>query len=116
MAKDISSALSPLAMAVAISPIISVALGHIICAPTMVLEYASNTRRINPFSPPVTHGKIYEASASTMFGVPIEKIRKGNPEYALRSKGKVAELALGYQGAAGALIHPLRPAFPKPFC
>ena len=51
-----------------------------------------------------THGKIYEASASTMFGVPIEKIRKGNPEYALRSKGKVAELALGYQGAAGALI------------
>ena len=53
MAKDISSALSPLAMAVAISPIISVALGHIICAPTMVLEYASNTRRINPFSPPV---------------------------------------------------------------
>lgn len=51
-----------------------------------------------------THGKIYEASASTMFGVPIEKIKKGNPEYALRSKGKVAELALGYQGAAGALI------------
>ena len=45
-----------------------------------------------------THGKIYEASASAMFGVPIEKIKKGNPEYALRSKGKVAELALGYQG------------------
>ena len=42
-----------------------------------------------------THGKIYEASASQMFGVPIEKIKKGNPEYALRSKGKVAELALG---------------------
>lgn len=51
-----------------------------------------------------THGKIYEASASTMFGVPIEKIKKGNPEYALRSKGKVAELALGYQGGAHALI------------
>lgn len=51
-----------------------------------------------------THGKIYEASASTMFGVPIELIRKGNPEYALRAKGKVAELALGYQGASGALI------------
>ncbi len=51
-----------------------------------------------------THGKIYEASASSMFGVPIEKISKGNPEYALRSKGKVAELALGYQGASGALI------------
>lgn len=51
-----------------------------------------------------THGKIYEASASSMFGVPIEKISKGNPEYALRAKGKVAELALGYQGSAGALI------------
>lgn len=51
-----------------------------------------------------THGKIYEASASQMFGVPIEKIKKGNPEYALRQRGKVAELALGYQGSAGALI------------
>ena len=51
-----------------------------------------------------THGKIYEASASTMFGVPIEKIKKGNSEYALRSKGKVAELALGYQGGAHALV------------
>lgn len=39
-----------------------------------------------------------------MFGVPIEKITKENPEYALRAKGKVAELALGYQGAAGALV------------
>ena len=38
MANDISSAVSPLAIAVAISPIISVALGHIIWAPTMVLE------------------------------------------------------------------------------
>lgn len=52
-----------------------------------------------------THGKIYEASASQMFGVPIERIKKGNPEYALRSKGKVAELALGYQGSSGALIN-----------
>ena len=52
-----------------------------------------------------THGKIYEASASQMFGVPIEKITKDNPEYALRQKGKVAELALGYQGASGALIN-----------
>lgn len=51
-----------------------------------------------------THGKIYEASASSMFGVPIEKIVKGNPEYSLRAKGKVAELALGYQGSAGALV------------
>ncbi|QNB48184.1 hypothetical protein BR63_19065 [Thermanaerosceptrum fracticalcis] len=51
-----------------------------------------------------THGKIYEASTSQMFGVPIEKIVKGNPEYELRQKGKVAELALGYQGSAGALV------------
>lgn len=51
-----------------------------------------------------THGKIYEASASQMFGVPLEKIKKGNPEYSLRQKGKVAELALGYQGGTGALI------------
>ncbi|MHB1152079.1 MAG: DNA polymerase [Eubacteriales bacterium] len=51
-----------------------------------------------------THGKIYEATASQMFGVPIELIKKGNPEYALRQKGKVATLALGYQGATGALI------------
>ena len=40
-----------------------------------------------------------------MFGVPIELIKKGNPEYALRQKGKVAELALGYQGSSGALIN-----------
>jgi len=51
-----------------------------------------------------THGKIYEASASQMFGVPIENIAKGNAEYELRQKGKVAELALGYQGSSGALI------------
>ena len=52
-----------------------------------------------------THGKIYEASASQMFGVPLELIKKGNPEYALRQKGKVAELALGYQGGSPALIN-----------
>ncbi len=52
-----------------------------------------------------THGKIYEASASQMFGVPINTIVKGGENYALRQKGKVAELALGYQGAAGALIN-----------
>ena len=51
-----------------------------------------------------THGKIYEATASQMFHVPVEKIRKGNPEYSLRQKGKVATLALGYQGGTSALI------------
>lgn len=52
-----------------------------------------------------THGKIYEAAAAQMFGVPIEKIVKGNPEYELRQKGKVATLALGYNGGTGALIN-----------
>ena len=47
-----------------------------------------------------THGKIYEASASQMFRVPIEEVTKGSP---LRQKGKIAELALGYGGSVGAL-------------
>ena len=47
-----------------------------------------------------THGKIYEASASQMFRVPIVDITKGSP---LRQKGKIAELALGYGGSVGAL-------------
>ena len=51
-----------------------------------------------------THGKIYEATAAQMFHVPVEKITKGNPEYSLRQKGKVATLALGYQGGTNALI------------
>jgi len=54
--------------------------------------------RLNVFS---THGKIYEASASAMFGVPIEEIGKTSP---LRQKGKIAELALGYGGSVGALV------------
>ena len=48
-------------------------------------------------------GKIYEATAARMFGIPIEKIKKGNPEYSYRQKGKVATLALGYQGGVGAM-------------
>ena len=44
---------------------------------------------------------IYCASASQMFGVPVVK-HGVNGE--LRQKGKVAELACGYQGGAGALI------------
>lgn len=48
-----------------------------------------------------THGKIYEATAANMFSVPLEMITKGSD---LRAKGKVATLALGYQGATGALI------------
>ena len=48
-----------------------------------------------------SHGKIYEASASSMFHVPMEEITKTSP---LRQKGKLAELGLGFGGAAGALI------------
>ena len=44
---------------------------------------------------------IYCASASQMFGVPVVK-HGVNGE--LRQKGKVAELACGYQGGSGALI------------
>lgn len=67
-----------------------------------VLSWLANeTWRLEVFR---THGKIYEASASAMFGVPLERIKKGNPEYDLRAKGKVAELALGYQGSVGALV------------
>ena len=47
-----------------------------------------------------SHGRIYEASAASMFGVPIEEIGKGSP---LRQKGKISELALGYGGSVGAL-------------
>lgn len=47
-----------------------------------------------------THGKIYEASAAKMFKIPIESIDKHSP---YRKKGKVSELALGYQGGVGAL-------------
>ena len=58
---------------------------------------ASENWRLKVFA---THGKIYEASASKMFHVPIEQIGKGSE---LRQRGKVAELALGYQGGVGAL-------------
>lgn len=45
-------------------------------------------------------GDIYCASASQMFGVPVEK--HGQNAH-LRQKGKIAELALGYGGSVGAL-------------
>ena len=46
------------------------------------------------------NGDIYCASASAMFGVPVEK--HGINSH-LRQKGKIAELALGYGGSVGAL-------------
>jgi DNA polymerase len=47
-----------------------------------------------------THGKIYEASAEQMFKLEPGSVTKKSP---YRQKGKIAELALGYQGGAGAL-------------
>ncbi|GAA0864779.1 DNA polymerase [Paraclostridium tenue] len=64
-----------------------------------IIAYLSNEKwRLDVFN---THGKIYEASASKMFNVDINKITK---ESELRQKGKIAELALGYQGGVGALV------------
>jgi DNA polymerase len=45
-------------------------------------------------------GKIYEASAERMFNLPAASVKKGD---AVRQKGKIAELALGYGGGTGAL-------------
>ncbi|MZP14095.1 DNA polymerase [Staphylococcus pseudintermedius] len=63
----------------------------------VIAWYAKEQWRLDVFN---THGKIYEASAAQMFGVPVDSIKKGDP---LRQKGKVSELALGYQGGPGAL-------------
>jgi DNA polymerase len=46
-------------------------------------------------------GKMYETSAEKMFNLPPGSVTKKDPN---RQKGKVAELALGYQGWEGALI------------
>lgn len=44
-----------------------------------------------------THGLLYEHTASQIYGTPIEQVTKSQ-----RTIGKVAALALGYQGADGA--------------
>jgi DNA polymerase len=49
-----------------------------------------------------TGAPIYETMASRMFGVPVERIVKGNPEYSYRQKGKTAVLACGYGGGVKA--------------
>lgn len=64
----------------------------------VIAWYAGEQWRLDVFA---THGKIYEASASQMFHVPIESIKKGSD---LRQKGKIAELALGYGGSVGAIM------------
>lgn len=52
-----------------------------------------------------THGKIYEASAATMYGLTLEEILQYKKDHGthhpLRGKGKIAELAFGYGGWLG---------------
>ena len=48
-------------------------------------------------------GKIYEATASRMFHIPLETITRGHPNYEYRQKGKQAVLSCGYGGGVGAL-------------
>ena len=63
----------------------------------VIAWFASETWRQEVFA----EGKdIYCASASQMFGVPVEKHGINGH---LRQKGKIAELALGYGGSVGAL-------------
>lgn len=65
---------------------------------------AQETWRLDVFA---THGLIYEASAAQMFGLDIEEFlayKRRGAKHPLRQKGKVAELALGYQGGPGALV------------
>lgn len=63
-----------------------------------VLSYlAHETWRSKVFA---ENGDIYCASASAMFGVPVEKHGQNSH---LRQKGKISELALGYGGSVGAL-------------
>lgn len=64
-----------------------------------MLAWLSNCKwRLDVFA---THGKIYEASAEQMFKLPAGSVTKKSP---YRQRGKVSELALGYQGGKNALI------------
>jgi DNA polymerase len=63
----------------------------------VIAWFAEETWRSEVFK---NGGDIYCASASQMFGVPVEKHGVNGH---LRQKGKIAELALGYGGSVGAL-------------
>lgn len=63
-----------------------------------VISWLANEKwRMNVFK---GDGKIYEATGSKMFNVPVSAITKGS---VLRDKSKISELALGYEGSLGAL-------------
>jgi DNA polymerase len=55
-----------------------------------------------------THKKIYEASVSQMFGIPLQEFEdykaKHGKHHPMRKIGKLAELSMGYQGSEGALV------------
>lgn len=64
-----------------------------------VIAWLANEKwRLNVFN---SHGRIYETSAAKMFHVDEKEVTKGS---ILREKGKITELALGYQGGRGALL------------
>lgn len=63
----------------------------------VIAHLAKENWRMKVFA---NNGDIYCASASAMFGVPVEKHGLNSH---LRQKGKIAELALGYGGSTGAL-------------
>ncbi len=63
----------------------------------VIAWFAGESWRLDVFA---NGGDIYCASASQMFGVPVEKHGINGH---LRQKGKIAELALGYGGSVGAL-------------
>lgn len=70
----------------------------------VVLAYLAREKwRMEVFE---THGKIYETSASRMYGVPFEEFARVKSEtgahHPLRKKGKIAELGFGFQGWLGA--------------
>ncbi|HOH95539.1 MAG TPA: DNA polymerase, partial [Bacilli bacterium] len=64
----------------------------------VIAWYAEEEWRLEAFR---NNEDIYCASASQMFGVPV---LKNGVNSDLRPKGKIAELALGYGGAVGALV------------
>lgn len=94
---------------------ISSALRSMICAPAgydyIVGDFAAIESRVlawlsgqkDKLDIFLGHGKVYEHNAATIFAVEFDEVTKDQ-----RQIGKVAELALGYQGGVGAFIQMAR--------
>lgn len=69
----------------------------------IIAWYAGEKWVIDAFN---EHGKIYEATAAQMFDLgPVQEYDwKSSEGKAMRQRGKVATLALGYQGGTGSLV------------